>query len=420
MFWHEQTHAEQRHSIDVLIVEFVQVIFWFNPIIFLLKKCIKLNHEFLADQGVLEREVDAAYYQNTLLAFSSSALQPQLANAINYSLIKKRFTVMKTQSSKKVIWIRSFLFLPLLALLLFSFASRPILEIEVSEKDIILELQQQKEASKQEIVEYNKLANKISSLIKKENIRLKSSDVERLKYLYNKMSKSQRSSAEPFPDFPEPPPAPNAPTAVQPDLPPPPPIPANVTPEQKAKYERATKLYKEKAARAKEKEVYHLKKIKENEKNKVELERVKLAEIKKSQMAERAVKANAEVAQLAEIRKLSKEQKAEMAEEKKARAASIRADRERLQEVKLKQAAERQSVLVKIKEVPKAESPVDHIKKMTEKDADFFYEGKSITSTRALQLIKANKDLHIQSRLKHDNKPEVYISSKPITVKPDN
>lgn len=121
---HEETHAKQLHSIDILLIEVFQILFWFNPLIYFYKKSIKLNHEFLADAAVLDQGISKPEYQNILLAFSSNATHQPLANAINYSLIKKRFTVMKTQSSKTSIWIRSTLLLPLLAILLFSFSSK--------------------------------------------------------------------------------------------------------------------------------------------------------------------------------------------------------------------------------------------------------------------------------------------------------
>jgi bla regulator protein blaR1 len=130
---HEETHAKQKHSWDVLFIEFLQIIFWFNPLIHLAKKAIKLNHEFLADRAVLDQGIASASYQNTLLEFSSSSLHPQLANAINYSSIKKRFTVMKTQTSKKTILLRSLLLLPLLALLLYSFSNAKIIQIQKTE-----------------------------------------------------------------------------------------------------------------------------------------------------------------------------------------------------------------------------------------------------------------------------------------------
>ena len=126
---HEETHARQKHSIDVLLLEFLQVVFWFNPVLFLLNRSVKLNHEFLADQAVLNTGANTKTYQKTLLAYSSNASQLQLANAINYSSIKKRFTVMKTHTSKKKIWLCSFILLPVVALLLFSFSTSETIHV---------------------------------------------------------------------------------------------------------------------------------------------------------------------------------------------------------------------------------------------------------------------------------------------------
>lgn len=128
VFWHEQTHATQKHSIDVVFIEALQVLLWFNPLIYIIKHAIKLNHEFLADQGVLQKGINTNAYQEIILAFSSNAAQPQLANAINYSLIKKRFTVMKTKTTKRGIWLRSIVLLPLLAVMLYSFSDTKVVE----------------------------------------------------------------------------------------------------------------------------------------------------------------------------------------------------------------------------------------------------------------------------------------------------
>ncbi|WP_223032721.1 M56 family metallopeptidase [Hanstruepera marina] len=125
---HEETHAREKHALDILFIEVLQIIFWFNPLLYFIKKDIKLNHEFLADQAVINHGFELKNYQNTLLAFSSNAQEPQLANAINYSSIKKRFTVMKTHTSKHIIWVRSLVLLPLLAILVYSFSSNKIVE----------------------------------------------------------------------------------------------------------------------------------------------------------------------------------------------------------------------------------------------------------------------------------------------------
>ncbi|MCM4159481.1 peptidase M56 [Antarcticibacterium flavum] len=129
---HEEAHARQKHSLDILFVELLQIMFWMNPLIILLKDAVKLNHEFLADKAVVEKGVHTAGYQKTLLQFSSGHLHSDLVNPINYSSIKKRFKVMKTHTSKKAIWLRSILILPLISLLFFSFSNKEIVEREIN------------------------------------------------------------------------------------------------------------------------------------------------------------------------------------------------------------------------------------------------------------------------------------------------
>ncbi len=243
VFWHEQTHAKQKHSIDVLLIEIFQVIFWFNPLIYATKHVIKLNHEFLADQGVLNKGINTTNYQETILAFSSNAPQSQLASAINYSLIKKRFTVMKTKTSKQKTWLKSLVLLPLLAISLYSFSDTIIVERDIYTETLNL----QEGATKKQIAEYNKLAKKFSAIEGSKNITIRKKDVDRIEYLYSLMTNAQKESAEPFPNIPPPP----APVAIQVIPPPPPPIPADATPAQKKKYKAAIKNYEEKKVKLK-------------------------------------------------------------------------------------------------------------------------------------------------------------------------
>ncbi len=141
---HEEAHARQKHSYDVIFLEVLQIIFWLNPLIFHLKNVVKLNHEFLADRAVLKQGYATSRYQQTLLSYSSGDLQSDLVNPINYSSIKKRFTVMKTQTSQKIIWAKGLLLLPILALLLFSFSTKEIQQrsrvlstLEIENSDIL-------------------------------------------------------------------------------------------------------------------------------------------------------------------------------------------------------------------------------------------------------------------------------------------
>ncbi|MBU2921999.1 M56 family metallopeptidase [Winogradskyella psychrotolerans] len=130
---HEETHARQLHSLDIIILELLQIAFWFHPLIYILKHHVKLNHEFLADQAVLKHGSDAKTYQNILLQFSSNTQNHHLSSAINYSSIKKRFTVMKTQTSKTRIWLSTLFVLPIIAILFYSFAEKEYVEKETTD-----------------------------------------------------------------------------------------------------------------------------------------------------------------------------------------------------------------------------------------------------------------------------------------------
>ena len=135
VFWHEETHAKQKHSLDILLLELLKIVLWFHPLIYIAKHFIKLNHEFLADEAVLNKGVTTSTYQKIVLAFSSPDIpEPILSNSINYSSIKKRIIIMKTHTSKKALWLKSLLLLPLLALLLYSFSDKQIVEIERNTK----------------------------------------------------------------------------------------------------------------------------------------------------------------------------------------------------------------------------------------------------------------------------------------------
>ncbi|EDM45129.1 hypothetical protein SCB49_03374 [unidentified eubacterium SCB49] len=120
---HEQAHVAQKHSWDILFFEIFQIIFWFNPLLYFFKRSIKLNHEFLADRTVLQTGAPLATYQSILLDFSSKSSVPVMAHSINYSSIKKRFTIMKRHTSKKAALLKGFLVLPLLAVLIYGFSS---------------------------------------------------------------------------------------------------------------------------------------------------------------------------------------------------------------------------------------------------------------------------------------------------------
>lgn len=192
---HEQTHARQMHSVDVLLVELLQVLAWFNPLVYLLKTSVKLNHEFLADSAVLKQGANTKSYQNTLLAFASGKAHSQLANSINYSIIKKRLIIMNTSTSNKTLWLKSLSLALLLTGLVAGFSNKVIAQKTNGKKT---------ELSPKMLAEYNALAKRYTN---NKGAMVLPEDAQRLKYLYSLMSKTQRKAAVAFPKVPPPPPA---------------------------------------------------------------------------------------------------------------------------------------------------------------------------------------------------------------------
>jgi len=91
---HEIAHISQLHSLDIIFVELISAFFWFNPFLYLYKRAIKLNHEYLADSYVLENCDSAAGYSYMLLNYSSRGKYTGLISGINYSFIKRRIDMI--------------------------------------------------------------------------------------------------------------------------------------------------------------------------------------------------------------------------------------------------------------------------------------------------------------------------------------
>ena len=458
---HEETHAKQKHSLDVLLIEFLQILFWFNPLMYFMKKAIKLNHEFLADREVLDHGIKPSLYQSILLEFSSSSLQPQLANSINYSSIKKRFTVMKTKTSKKSNVLRSLLLLPLLALLLYGFSEKKFIErqstveisipsveqaliaeyidIRITKKGELLiqdnelialenlkpylqkfntnltkeqrsnivravimpdadvpmgvlkdieavlvdygvaqiniigpekhsssnqEIRVQKGATKEQIAEFNALAKKYNAQPIHERI-IKKREIERLEYIYNLMTDKQKEKAEPFPECPPPPPAPKAIKGEASHIPPQPPS---------------------------------------------------ALKIKKGEVS--TIPSNAPVVRIGEVSDIQPPPApAPVIATKTIKAIKAINNRKNNVPSRLTAPVVREGEVSDIPPPPPPKSPMDHVVEMAKKDAVFYYEGKNISSDKAIAILKKNKKINLRTRHKGLQKPIVELSTKPIVIK---
>ena len=646
---HEETHARERHSLDVVFIELLQVVFWINPLIYYYKKAIKLNHEFLADRAVLNKDIDAVAYQNTLLSFlsleSAKKYQPSLSNAINYPSIKKRFTIMKTKTSKRAIFLRSLLLLPIVASLLFGFSQKRILKtspesphsiignwideeleltvISIFEQDGNLMLdygdskanalrvekingeyhyfpnyippnsqtkypllfdgetgtlhfgkwkcipeakslkrkligswkndkenikfivhpmgngivwdvikadgerirfrpikygdsygftyakelwsfrvvdgvlldskgvtyqripegEYQDGATKEQVAEYNALAQKYNEMMQQDDIRIMKSDVERLEYLHGLMSEEQRANAEPFPDFPEPPEPPEAPDVpeeieiekeIESPEPPNPPEPIEHEKEmERMEHELERQEHKlERQVHATEKQQVEMEEqARIMEEQSIEIERgAEHVKVQKAQMERQLQKKERQKRKLPppppphkapeEGKKYSEELiKAfdNYTEEGEVYAKKIMAYRKRGRgtisslERKYEEVMELYNNYVKLAveeglmhpqkaespkskkgnkssipppppppPAPEPKSPAEFAKEMEGQNAIFYYEGKEISSKKAIELLENSDEINLEAKHTGLKRPIVKLSDGPIHIKEDN
>lgn len=110
---HESVHASQLHSVDVLLYEFLCLLFWWNPFAWLMKRAVKLNLEYLADEGVLQEKKDFKEYQYTLLQVNTANTGTAFINNFNVSHLKKRIIMMNKKRTSMFKSVKFLLAIPL-------------------------------------------------------------------------------------------------------------------------------------------------------------------------------------------------------------------------------------------------------------------------------------------------------------------
>ena len=97
---HEKVHIAQKHSLDILYFELLKVLFWFNPIVFLLKKELSEVHEFFVDDVLLKDDIELKEYCEALMQ-KTNLKYIAIGNNFKQSQIKKRFMMMTKNNNKK-------------------------------------------------------------------------------------------------------------------------------------------------------------------------------------------------------------------------------------------------------------------------------------------------------------------------------
>ena len=95
---HEKVHIRQWHSVDVLLMELIVIVKWFNPLIYFFRNALKVTHEFIADQYMVQKKINVASYAHLLVHTNKLQAAP-LTNTF-YSMTKQRLKMLLRRPSK--------------------------------------------------------------------------------------------------------------------------------------------------------------------------------------------------------------------------------------------------------------------------------------------------------------------------------
>ncbi len=115
---HECTHVSQWHSIDVILSEMMCMACWFNPFVWLLKREVRHNLEYLADNTVIQSGYDSKSYQYHLLGLAHHQSVTTLYNSFNVLHLKNRIIMMNKKRSPGIVRTKYLIFIPLVGILM--------------------------------------------------------------------------------------------------------------------------------------------------------------------------------------------------------------------------------------------------------------------------------------------------------------
>jgi len=120
---HEQEHIRLGHSYDLLLLQVLKIIQWFNPFVWFISRDLKTIHEYEADQAVINQGIDAKQYQLFLVKkVVGNRLQP-FTNNLNHGSLKKRIAMMYQKKSNRWLMLKSLCAIPVVALTISAFAT---------------------------------------------------------------------------------------------------------------------------------------------------------------------------------------------------------------------------------------------------------------------------------------------------------
>ena len=120
---HEQVHVNQWHTADIMLGEISTIFYWFNPGVWMMKRAIRENIEFITDQKILQNGSDPKEYQYSLLNVSLQGGHNAIVNHFNVSTIKKRIMMMNSKRSSNLNLTRYAFLVPAVVALVLVFSA---------------------------------------------------------------------------------------------------------------------------------------------------------------------------------------------------------------------------------------------------------------------------------------------------------
>jgi len=119
---HERVHVSEWHTLDVLLTEISVIFYWFNPGIWMMKRAVRENIEFITDRKILQKGTDSKSYQYSLLNVTFNQPAPAITSNFNFSTLKKRIMMMNAKRSSNLNLTRYAFLMPMVVICLFIFS----------------------------------------------------------------------------------------------------------------------------------------------------------------------------------------------------------------------------------------------------------------------------------------------------------
>jgi hypothetical protein len=116
---HELVHIRQKHSADIMFLELLKIINWFNPLVYMLQNSLKTQHEYIADEQTVTEEADATSYSSFLVNNAYGLSGPAITHSFyNLNLLKNRIIMLHQQRSGNLARLKYLVAVPIGAALL--------------------------------------------------------------------------------------------------------------------------------------------------------------------------------------------------------------------------------------------------------------------------------------------------------------